>query len=57
MEGNGFIFDSVQLIYYKCHKVNFRYGGLYIDSPDQIKMEKAKTNTKNEDDKCILWRN
>ena len=29
-----FIFDSVQLIYYKCHKVNFRCGGLYIDPPD-----------------------
>ena len=29
-----FIFDSVQLIYYKCHKVNFKRGGLYIDSSD-----------------------
>ena len=28
-EGN-FIFDSVQLIYYKCHKVNFRRGGSCI---------------------------
>ena len=25
--GSNFIFDSVQLIYYKCHKVNFRCGG------------------------------
>ena len=24
---SGFIFDSVQLIYYKCHKVSFRRGG------------------------------
>ena len=26
MEGSDFIFDSVQLMYYKCHKVNFRRG-------------------------------
>ena len=34
MRGSDFIFDSVQLMYYKCHKVNFRRGGSYIDSPD-----------------------
>ena len=34
MEGSEFIFDSVHLIYYKCHRVNFRCGGSYIDSPD-----------------------
>ena len=26
MEGSDFIFDLVQLMYYKCHKVNFRRG-------------------------------
>ena len=57
MEGSRFIFDSVQVIYYKCYKVNFRQDGLYIDSSNQIKKKKAKTNTKNEDDKCILPRN
>ena len=36
MEGSKFIFDSVKLIYFKCHKVNFRRGGLYIDSPHWI---------------------
>ena len=41
MRGIHFIFDSVQLIYYKCHKVNFRRCGLYIDSPDWIKKKKA----------------
>ena len=24
MGGSGFVFDSVQLVYYKCHRVNFR---------------------------------
>ena len=34
MRGSDFIFDLVQLMYEKCHKVNFRHGGSYIDSPD-----------------------
>ena len=39
-------------MYYKCHKINFRRGGSYIDSPDLIK-KKAKINPKNTDDKCF----
>ena len=34
MKGSDFIFNSVQFLYYICHKVNFRHGGSYIDSPD-----------------------
>ena len=34
MRESDFIFDSVQIMYYKCHKVNFKRGGAYIDSPD-----------------------
>ena len=41
MRGSDFIFNSVQLIYYKCHKVNFKGGGSYIDSPGWIKNRKA----------------
>ena len=37
MRGSDCIFDSVQLLYYNCHKVNFKRGGSYIDSPDWIK--------------------
>ena len=55
MRGSGFIFDSVQLMYYKCHKVTFRRGGLYIDSPDWIKKKKATINPKNEDEKCFQY--
>ena len=40
MRESDFIFDSVQLMYYKCHKVNFRRGGSYIDPPDLIKKAK-----------------
>ena len=55
MRGSDFIFDSVQLMYYKCHKVNFKRGGLYIDSPDWIKKKKTIINLKNEDDKCLQY--
>ena len=34
MRGSDFIFDSVQLMYYKCHKVTLKRGGSYIDSTD-----------------------
>ena len=42
MRGNDFIFDSVQLMYYKSHKVNFRLSSSCIDSPDWI-IRKKKT--------------
>ena len=34
-------------MYYKFHKVNFRCGGSYIDSPDWIKNKIATINPKN----------
>ena len=55
MKGSDFTFDSVQLMYYKCHKVNFIRGGSYIDSPDWIKKKKATINPKNMDDKCFQY--
>ena len=55
MRGSDFIFNSVQLVDYKCHKVNFICGGSYIDSPDWIKKKKATINPKNTDDKCFQY--
>ena len=55
MEGSQFVFDSVQLMYYKCYKENFRRHGPYIDSPNWIKKTKATTNPKNKDDKCFQY--
>ena len=43
MEGSEFVFDYVQLLYYKCHKIDPNHGGLYVDSPDWIK-NKTKNN-------------
>ena len=42
MRGSDFIFDSVPLMYYKCHKVNFRRCSSYIDSPDWIIKKKQQ---------------
>ena len=50
-----YIFDSVQVMYYKCHKVNFRCSGSYIDSPDWMKKKKAIINPKNKEDKCFQY--
>ena len=36
------IFDCVNLIYYKCHKIKFKLGGSYIDSPDWINQSNNK---------------
>ena len=47
MRGSDFIFDCVNLLYYKCHKINFKRGGSYIDSRDSIKNKEATINPIN----------
>ena len=37
----------VFILYYKCHKMNFKQGRSYIDSPDWIKNKKATMNPIN----------
>ena len=34
MKANDFFFDSVQLLYYTYHKINFKRLGSYIESPE-----------------------
>ena len=55
MKGSDSIFDSVQLMYYKCNKVNIKHAGSYIDSPHWIKKKKPTINPKNTDDKCFQY--
>ena len=55
MRGSDFIFDSVQLIYYKYHKENFKHVDSYIDSLDWIKNKRATINKKDEDDKSFQY--
>ena len=47
MKGSEFVFDQVQLLYYKCHQVNPNHNGSYIDSPDWKRKQKRKINPIN----------
>ena len=56
MRGSNFIFACVSLLYYKCHKINFKRGKSYIDSPDWMKNKKAAINSINKKDiKCFQY--
>ena len=55
LKGSDFIFDSVNLLHYKCYKTNLNRGGSYIDSPDWIKNKKAAINPVNDDDKYFQY--
>ena len=46
---SAFIFDCVNLLYHKCHKMSFKCGGLYIDCLKRIKKKKATINSENND--------
>ena len=55
-KGSEFVFSYVQLLYYKCHKINLNCGGSYIYSPDCIKNKKATKNPINKKDiKCFQY--
>ena len=51
MKGSDFIFDCAHLLYYKCHKIGFKRGGSYIDSPDWIKSETTINPINKKDNK------
>ena len=61
IEGIDFIFDYIfnisnfvfhfYLLYYKCHKVNFKRSASYIDSRDWVKYKKGTINTIDKKDK------
>ena len=55
MRGSAFVFNYVQLFYYKFHRVNFKPGGSYIDFPDWIKNKIATINPINKKDKCFQY--
>ena len=56
MKGSDFVFDSVDTLYYKLHKISLNRGGSYIDSPEWLKNKKSTINPKNiNDDKCFQY--
>ena len=42
MKGSEFAFDYVQILYYKCCKLNSNRGESYIDFPNSIKTKKQQ---------------
>ena len=55
MRERAFIFESVQRLHYKCHKIHFKRWGSYINSPDWIKKKKAAITPTNTNDKCFQY--
>ena len=55
MKDRNFIFDCVNLLCYKDHKINLKRGESNIDSPDWIKSKKGIINHVNNDDKCLQY--
>ena len=56
IRGSEFVFESVDLLEYKLHRVRLKRGGSYIKSPKWLENKKAVINPKNEnDDECLRW--
>ena len=47
MEGSEFIYDGIDLLHYKLHKISLNRGGSYIDSPEWQIKKNATINTIN----------
>ena len=56
MKRSDLVFDSVDVLYYKLHKISLNRGGSYVDSPNWLKDKKATIIPKNkENDKCFQY--
>ena len=55
MRRSEFVFDDIDSLYYKLHKISLNRGGSYIDSPKWLKNKKTTKNPKNNEDKCFQY--
>ena len=55
MRGSEFVFDCVDSLYYKLHKISLNRGESYIDSPKWLENKKVTTNLKNNDVKSFQY--
>ena len=56
IKGSDFVFESVDLIDYKLHRVRFNRCGSCMKSSKWLENKKAVINLKNEnDDECLRW--
>ena len=53
MRESEFVFDNIDSLYYKLHKISLNRGRSYIDSPKWLKNEKATMNPKNNDNNAF----
>ena len=53
MRWSEFVFDSVDLLYYKLNKIILNRGESYVDFPEWLKNKKATVNPNSNDDKCF----
>ena len=55
MRESDFIFYCANLMYYKCHEVDFKCGGLNATSPGWTKKKNATANQKNYPDRHFQY--
>ena len=56
IKGSDFVFESVDLLDYKLHRVRLKRGWSYIKSPQWLLHKGATINPKNEsDDEYLRW--
>ena len=56
MKRSDFVFNSVDALHYKLHKISLNRRGSYIDSPKWLKDKKAAINSKSKgDNKCFQY--
>ena len=56
MNSSDSTFDCVDLLYYKCHKINPSCGGSYVYSLTWIRNKKVIINpTNKEDNRCFQY--
>ena len=53
---SDFVFESVELMDYKPHRIRLRRGGSFLKSPEWLANKKATINPKNKNDyECLRW--
>ena len=56
IKGSKFVFESVELMDYKLHRIRLRKSGSYIKSSEWLLHKRATINPKNKnDDECLRW--
>ena len=56
IKGSDFVFESVDLLNYKLHRVRLRRGGSFIKSPKWLLHKGTTINPKNKnDEECLRW--